>query len=168
LFLAAAPEELLQQSGTVVGEDAAANGEAVVERRRRYVDDGAAAAGFRVRGAEDDAAQARQDRGERAHGARLERYVKRATVQPPVAYGAAGFSYGFEFGVRYGLTRGFGPVSATRYNAAVGYDYGPHRNFAVGPGLFGRCEGFPHKPFVFFFLGHSVAVSFAFDYGEII
>jgi hypothetical protein len=70
--------------------------------------------------------------------------------------------------VRYGLARGFGPVSATRYHDAVGYDYGPHRNFAVGPGFFGRGEGFPHKPFVFFVLRHSVGVSFAFDYAEII
>jgi hypothetical protein len=168
LFLAAAPEELLQQSGTFVAEDAAANGEAVVERRRRYVNDGAAAAGFRVRGAEDDAFQAGQDRGERAHRARLERYVERASAKPPVAYGGAGFSYGLEFGVRYGLTCGFGPVSAKRYNEAVGYDYGPHRNFAVSPGFFGRREGFPHKPFVFFVLQHSVGASFAFDYGEII
>jgi hypothetical protein len=161
-------EEFAKQVGTFVGEDAPAYGEAVVKGGRGDVDDGAAAAELRVGGAVNDAVQARQDRGESAHGAWLDRYVKRAPVQAPVAHDAAGFAERFQFGVCYRLAGGLGSVSAAAYYPAFRYDYGSDGDFALGGGFGGGYQRLGHESFVLLILGHSVRVSFAFDYAEII
>ena len=79
---AARAEEAGEEGGGVGLEDARRDGDAVREPARQQVQHRSRAAALGVAGGEDEARDAGLEDGAGAHGARLERDVERAALQP--------------------------------------------------------------------------------------
>ena len=116
--------------------------QAWVGKRVRYRPGGA---GLGIGGAVDHARQSRVQHGARAHGARLQRDVQRAAVQPVVAQrGRTGAQRG-DFGVGGGVVPGNGRVAAGGDHLAGPHQHGAHRHFARRSGQAGLLDRQAHK-----------------------
>lgn len=99
---------------------------------------------FWIRGTKIDAAQAAMGNGTGAHGARLERDVKVAAIEPARAASGKCRPYGQEFCMGCRVGQGLHPVALSSKDAVALDDDGAHRSLAGGGGFFGETQGKVH------------------------
>ena len=131
LGAAAVAEEVAQQCTAFIGQHAALHRGLVVETRLgEQVDHRARSAGLGIRRAVDHARQARVQHGAAAHGARLQRDVERAAVEPVVGeLRRAGAQRG-HLGMRRGVVPGDGGIAPGGDHLPIAHQHGAHGHLA--------------------------------------
>ena len=147
---AARPEKAVQRSGAFARQHAASDLRLMVERGLgKQVEQRTGRARFGVGRAKNHARQPRVQHGPGAHGARLQRHIQRAALQPVIAQRPRGLAQGGDFGMRAGVMRAHAGIASGGDAAPVLDHHRAHRHFAARCRFMRGLQGQAHPAGVF-------------------
>lgn len=142
-------EEPLQQLQAFGPKDAFNDFHAMIQNLRiRQTELAAYTAEAEISGAEDQALNARRNKGARAHDARLDGDVKSRVFEPIISGLTRGLAQREYFGMRGGIMIRNGRVVSAADHAITGHDQRPYRHLTLGRGSTGQVERLAHVQLV--------------------